>query len=120
MIAENEKRCSRCYVIRLKTRFSKKAAAKDGLRSECKVCASIDFDKRKDAGRIKIYETGYKSFKVRYGVAYTTIRDWLLRSHTNGTSKYWLLTQIPIEERQEVVDTYKLYKRTKDDKIKQR
>ena len=97
--------------------FNKKSDSKDGRRSECRICSSIDHSIRKKAGKIKTGSSGKweKDFKEKYGVPFGTIRDWLKREYCNKATKYWLWGEIPLNERQSYIDKYK---RWKGDKIK--
>ena len=101
------KTCSRCGLERKKSSFNKKKVAPDGLRSECNLCQSLDYDERKAKGKVKNCSVGYKSFKVKYGVAYTTIRDWLIREYDKGNVEYYQLKQVPKNERRKLVNKYK-------------
>jgi hypothetical protein len=107
------KRCSKCGAQRELSEYNKKKAAPDGLRSECRICQSIDYDERKRTGKIKGNEVGYKTFKIKYGVAYTTIRDWLIREYDNNKAPYWQIGQVPVSERKALVAKYKRYKKKK-------
>jgi hypothetical protein len=49
----------------------------------------------------------------KYGVAYTTFRDWLIKEYDNDKSPYWQLKQIPQDERVLMVSQYKKWRKVK-------
>jgi len=112
------KRCTKCGIERELKEFNRKCAAKDGRRSECRICQSIDHDERKAEGKVRVYAHGGPAFKKKYGIAYTTFRDWLVREYDADKSPYWQLKQIPVKKRESYILQYKKWRTAKKAKAK--
>jgi hypothetical protein len=113
MNTDTHKRCSKCGIETKRSRFNKRKAAKDGLCPHCKICQSIDYDIAKQAGKVKPSPCSGPEFVKKYGVAYTTFRDWLVKEYDNDKSPYWQLKQIPQDERVLMVSQYKKWRKVK-------
>ena len=113
-----QKICSRCDKMRNLDKYRKCAKAKDGLKSECKVCNGKDYIGTKLGNRVKINQSDGMSFKQRHGIAYSTFHGWVLREHAKGNLSFDSIKRVPIEQRGRYVDNYKQWRDEKNAKRK--
>jgi len=108
-----KKRCSQCGKVflvatsdDLADHFIRRDKTKGNFRSECKVCSSISYEDRRDAGKIKKISDTQKwdrKFKDENGIAFTTFKNRLQNAYLVYSAKYWTLSEVPENQRKKVI-----------------
>jgi len=77
------KKCTKCGSELPLSGFSKRSRAKDGYKSQCKLCDSIEYDIAKSEGKIKLRGKSRHEeiFKAKHGVSAGTVRAYVMREY---------------------------------------
>jgi len=102
------KTCTKCQCPTPLEGFSNYYKSKDGLKSQCKLCDSLEYDIAKKAGKIVNGKSNHEAiFKAKHGVSPGTVRSYVNKNYS------FLWGELTEPEKMSIIEEYKKFRSRK-------